>query len=539
MVDDLAEIWGQRLNARHGLNRPTLFWHRYLLIWLSLSVMATWARWRNMEMLIERHGATPLNVPTVPTDRSWAIPGVPAFVNFVNFDSAFQHWIDSLIARALLPSAWRCVETATNDDNTVLRRATSNPPRDHAPGLGRLARSLIPRLLLDELPGIGAAKLPLSALIALFPRRGAWIPPASSRGGERFVFPSAYLSLLDDFLAQTIPDSIGGASFLEMDARASRLRFRPGRLFVANTRSVNDSHRLVAAHALIAGERLVNAQHGGWEGTAACVAWNTHIYAQDFAFLTWGWKGQAGLAGRFAPFVAPQLAAVRNRHRSRDASLIMVGTRMPLNGMRFDCVPRPRRMIAYRAEKQLFLAGLSNDIRAKVRYRPYTRGPSDLEDESYFMQSSPDLRLVDRDLNGALLRCRLLVLDHPGTTLHLALAAGVPMVCFWNRDDWPLCAEAKPWFDRLEASGVLFRDAAAAAQGVNRIWPDVAAWWRGADVTAAIRECQQRYALTGPWTRPRLVRTLWRLSQMACDTAGPEHMAARPNEADATSSGDL
>jgi hypothetical protein len=90
-------------------------------------------------------------------------------------------------------------------------------------------------------------------------------------------------------------------------------------------------------------------------------------------------------------------------------------------------------------------------------------------------------------------------------------------VCFWNPADWPLCAEAKPYFDSLEKAGILYADADSAAAHVNAIWADVPAWWRSADVVNAIAAWRNQFARTRRFSRLALIGTLWRLSRQEGD----------------------
>jgi hypothetical protein len=512
LVDALAISWGARLNERHGLERPVAFWHRYLLLWLSLATMGTWARWRNAVELITRYGGESLDVITLNPSNPFSFPDFPAFTSRLLADPQFQWWMDSEIVRRLAPSNWRLIDAGAAEPNPIATVPPQPPSR-----IGTLARTLLPRLHVDHLPGLAASKVAYSALAAMLPRR----PAAATKhaDGGRTAFPSDYLAFLDEFLALCVPDTFAGAGFAPLDEEARKLRYRPGCLYIANTRAFSDRERLVSAHALVAGERLVNAQHGGWEGTAACVSWGRHAYGEDHAFLTWGWNAQAGLAGRFVPFTSPQLSKLRNRHRCRDRSLVLVGSRLAANGMRFDCVPRPRAMVEYRITKLQFLSALQPEVLDAARYRPYTRDISDFADGSYVQGRFPQVPIVAGDFHEAMLRCRLLVVDHPGSTMHVAVAANVPMICFWRTDDWALCDEAKPYFDELRAAGVLFNNPVSAARRVNEIWADVAGWWSSGNVVDAVRNWRHRFAHTGRFAHLKLIGTLWQLSRLGADQA--------------------
>lgn len=505
LTDNQVVQWGERLNRRHGTSHPFVFWDRYLNLWMSLAAMATWTRWRNAEALVERHGDIPLQV-MVRSDASFPVlRALPDLMSRLLSDPEFQLTLDSEILRRICPASWTLVE----QEPAPKPGGAENHPEPARPSL---VRRLLPRMAMDHLPGLVFSKPVYSALVQLLPRRPA-------RAAEKDVsleegtFPEEYLALLDWFASETLPDTIGGAGFRVLDKAASQIRYVPGRLFLTNTRSLSDRSRMISAHALTAGERLVNAQHGGWEGTSAAVPWNRQTYADDHAFLTWGWTRQAGLPGRCLPYFAPALADVRNRHRASTSALVMVGARLAANGMRFDCVPRPRDMLNYRRGKAEFLNTLRTKVRDQARYRPYTRDTCDFEETPYLSRHVPTLKFIEDGFHESMMSARLLIVDHPGTTMHIAVAANAPMVCFWDPAHWPLCAEAQPYFDQLEAAGVLHRDAASAALHVNEIWNDVPGWWRSPDVADAIAAWREQYARTGRFSRLSLIGTLWSLSR--------------------------
>ena len=95
-----------------------------------------------------------------------------------------------------------------------------------------------------------------------------------------------------------------------------------------------------------------------------------------------------------------------------------------------------------------------------------------------------------------LLQCRLVVLDHHGTTLLQAFAAHVPTVLFWDREAWGLCPEAEALLDRLAEAGIWFPTAESAAMHIREIWDHVPDWWNSEKVLAARQAWCQSYART-------------------------------------------
>jgi len=504
LVEYFVELWTVKLNKIHNIDRPLIFWRRYLSIWIWLVCMATWARWRNAEEIVSLHGEKEVEVMLCPKIPIPHFPDFHAVMFHLLSNSIFQWHLDSEIFIRLAPKTWKMREAKNSiDDSLYPKPSPSSTPRN-------LIRKILPRLTLDHLPGLTASKIFYSLLILLMPNGRV---PIVEEQYSLHSFPDDYLSFLKEFLDIVVPESISGAAFRAIDSEVRKLRYVPGRLFVTNTRSPIDKERLITSHAQMFGERLVCSQYGGWEGTAATAPWNRQAYTEDHAFLTWGWEEQAGSKGNFIPHLSSALSALRNRHREKNETLILVGARLVTNGMRFDCVPRPRAMLLYRKSKIQFFDALRKDLRAKSFYRPHKVDSIDLEDGPYVLDRVPEVQLHSGDLHGDLARCRLAVIDHPGTTMHIAVALNVPIICFWNYNDWPICTEAREIFDLLEKAKILFQEPELAAGHINAIWDNIFDWWSAPEVVDAVSIWRHQFARTGRFTSFSLVRTLWRLGR--------------------------
>ena len=111
-----------------------------------------------------------------------------------------------------------------------------------------------------------------------------------------------------------------------------------------------------------------------------------------------------------------------------------------------------------------------------------------------------------------MLACRLLVLDHHGTTMLEALAANVPTVMFWTREAWPLTPESEALLDVLARAGIWFGTAEEAAAKVNQVWEDPVSWWRSAAVQDARRAyCALQAMMVKGSENPYWTQTLTKL----------------------------
>ena len=157
---------------------------------------------------------------------------------------------------------------------------------------------------------------------------------------------------------------------------------------------------------------------------------------------------------------------------------------------------RPLDWIAYRSMKLDFIEGLDLAPKNNLIYYAYTRGNMDLDDVNFLDTKLKGLRVVPKGLNKDMINCRLLLLDHPGTTLHISLAANVPTVCYWNPDSFYIAAQAEPYFELLRQCNMLFNDPIAAAEHINKIWPNIDSWWLSDDVQNAREAWSNNFART-------------------------------------------
>lgn len=506
LANQLVPDWAERLNRRHGCSYSLGFWRLFLLNWLIMAVQPLWYRYRALEALAAANPG-PLTVERFEGDVHWDFPDLNALHDSFSRPD-FDLWMTSLAADAVLPAAWprspRRVESRP-------RKAAAPPPAS-ATLAGRLARTVFGRLAFGSIAGVRAAKIPLSLLIRLLPRRGQ----AKSHyhfddAGVFARFPDGFLSLLDRFLEQVLPESFGDG-FKVLETRALAQAYVPGRLFIDTVASPDDSLRLIAAMALERGEKLVTSQHGAAYGISAAMAAAAATEYPYHAFITWGWTRHGPYPGHFVPLPAPALTRFMDRHRPEGDTIVHVGGTLAVRGTRLGWLPRPAEFIAYRRDKLAFLAALSPELRQRLAYRPYLRNLQDLEDEDAVKTAFPDVAILTGDLHAAMFACRLLVLDHPGTTLSIALVADVPTICFWRDTHWPSCPEAEPQVEALRRAGILFDRPEDAAAQLDRIAADPQGWWHGREVRAARALWLSHHGRASRWWPLHWALALWRLA---------------------------
>ncbi len=485
----------------HAAALPRAYWDMALGSWLIMATQQVVERALRLTALVAQWGREPLCVPLLPEDCAFSFATEQDFVLSGALGHDYNHWLFSRLLEPILPAAW------SREYLPAVRAAyAAAPPADGKARLRRIVRDAARLLLLSlPFPRIKGFSLRQSLTFSLALLRNRTpvdhSRPLADYGSLRPELPCPALPLI----LASLPESLRQARHPARLRPASAPRTR-----VAHISACEDTaYRLRLARWRGKGHKLIFIQHGGNYGhirTDSIVP--VTEYCQH-AFITWGWTSQSPLRGNFLPLPHGQLARLRNAHKDASGLLLYVGTEMPVFPYRMDSRLTPRQYVQYRDDKQWFFEALPRRIHRQCLYRPYFPVPGTLDDAPWLLPRFPDVRLCVGPLDPHMLSCRLLVLDHHGTTLELAMAANVPMVLFWNRAGWGLCPETETALDALAAADIWHPTAESAAMHLRRIWDDVPAWWNSAPVQKARADWCAQYALTvdGP-VEPLWINTL-------------------------------
>lgn len=503
------------LNSQHGTTYSTDFWRLIAMPWLMELVQRLWVQHERIRSLAARHGSRPLRAKVWLDDVEWRFEDVEQFQESLLREASFNWWLDSHVLATIRPAGW---VLDADGERPGPRPSAASPLKPHErSGWRGWARRAKMRWGLTDIYGARWATLCLGLYINVLPRgRSTYrIHPADDGFRPEEFFPQAFLDLLDRMIERTLPLSYG-ARFDDYARFAKSLPMRPGRLRLGVIDLWNDMEKVVAAYAHEGGEKLVVPQHGGFY---ALLRW--HIHAEELegrngALVTWGWTHYRGMTTRLVPLPAPLPSRVAGKHCFRDRRLILVGSVIRFRMMRIAVEPWGSSWLEYCRSAVRFLDSLAPAVRAATWFRPYMNTATDLKHE-YVTEVFPDMPLLTGDLHAAMVRCRMLVTTGPDTTTHLALAANVPTVVFWEPQFFKLAEQALPYFDKLKRAGIYFDDPNAAARHVSSVWDTVEDWWMDPQTQDARRTWTDHYARSHRlwalhWLRPlaRLSREEWR-----------------------------
>ena len=518
----LIRLFGDEADAQGGCWRSGRFWEMALGPFLLPAVHMLADRQRRVADLIKRYGDERLRVELLPEDVPFSFHSTLDFtVNGIQ-DVRFNHYVFSRILQSVLASSpagtipW-CV-------------AYSSPePLHQANGPGRRAFSAriadVLRWRLRDLPfprykGFSLAQALFLSLAVLLNKRRLDDRRLDfslyCTEGFRWIFPAE--KLIRACLPTGLRDGLSAGKSVP-HAAEGRPNTAPG-TFRGMTPAYmqDDAYRLRLAELLESGFRLFGLQHGANYGNLRSVGILPFEYSQH-AFFTWGWRNHEGVPSNARPLPHPALTSICGRHKETAPRLILVGAEMSTYLYRLKSRPQAGAMLAYRKRKTAFFRCLAEALglptpagtvscgrlaAPELLYRPYFKVAGGLDDADYVLRRVPEVGLCTGDLTERMLGCRLLVLDHYGTTLHMALAADVPTLTFWNRDEWGMERESERVLDILQECGILHASPEDAAHHAARFWNDPSTWWKSPPVRKARSLWLRRYATAHPWTRLRL-----------------------------------
>lgn len=473
-----------------GSPLPPAYWDLAFGAWLIMVTQQVVDRWLRVQAMVDLWGQDALTVDILPPDCTFTFGDDHDFVLGGCLGHTYNHWLLSRLLEAVWPAAWtKRVLPVVHERHCGADQALNW--KEHCK---EAARQVLLRWPFPVVKGFSLYQM----------LRFSWALRCNTRQEDcsrpltDFATAPENLPPLDlpcdilPLLYASMPQGIRNAKHPERLKRAARLRTR-----VANVAAYEDTaYRMQLARWRGMGHKLVFVQHGGNYGHVRTSSMAPVLEYPQHAFITWGWTEHCPYRGNFIPLPHPQLAALRDRHKEASGKLLFVGAELTVFPYRMDSRLTPCQIVQYREDKQWFFESLPRAMQSQCQYRPYFSVPGALTDAEWLLPRFPLVRLCSGPLDPHMLTCRLLVLDHHGTTLELALAANVPMVLYWDRALWGLCPESEAALDVLAAAGIWHPTAEAAATHIVQVWEDVPRWWQSEKVQAARRHWMQQYSLT-------------------------------------------
>ena len=492
MARDMVGPLAVELNALHGCDYDTRFWNTLMMPWLTAMSQAVKTRWIEIEKFLANHRDQPFRVPVWSGPVDWQFRSLSDFWQRGLLAEPFNYWLTSRLALMMAPPEWQFepADEHLPDLPTEHIEALPTPVK-------RLARGVLGRFRFDNVLGVRPVEILLfSIYLSLLPSG-----PEGNAADERTVPEGSPVEkeqrdLFSEIVRATLPDTYTKRfSNLEKDARAKPYgtgkRSVKGGVLMFNEREIFE-----AAFSEAAGEKVVSVQHGGVYGISLSLPDAGETEYRHDTLVTWGWSGHSGHPVNAVPLPSPFLSRFRDRHCERTDDIVLVGTQLRAFGGRLDSTPRGRQVLDYRRDKIAFIEALAPVARGRFAYRPGSPDVTSFEDLAFIERAVGAVPVIRDKFHDTVLGCRLIVIDHLGTTPAISMAANTPTVLYMRDAFWPISPDAEAYFSTLAEVGIFHNDPIAAAQHINGVAEDISSWWLRDDVQSARERWLEQFART-------------------------------------------
>lgn len=336
-------------------------------------------------------------------------------------------------------------------------------------------------------PNVAASDVPLDLRVR-----------ASLACGNR---DTVFDTLLNDLVAKWMPKTYveDFSSFRKKSLAA--FPAKPRLVFTANAYQGDDAFKLWAAEQTLRQVPLVIGQHGGNLGIAHHNQTEDHQFLIADAFCSWGWRHTK--YGNTVPL--PSLQLSDNVIASDpEGDVLIVLASLPRYFYCHFSMPMAGEFLTYLEDQMAFVRKIRNSsIRERIRIRLNGDGFGwDIAERFTAAGMGWAIDANQEHLDVRLARARLCIASYNATVILQTLASNFPTLAYWNPAVFDIRPEAVPAASLLREVGILHDSYDSAAQTLNAVHDNIAAWWYAPRLQAARVKFCRTYAHTSPgWTK--------------------------------------
>jgi len=277
-------------------------------------------------------------------------------------------------------------------------------------------------------------------------------------------FPTLYLEDFDTYMGKVI----------------SGIKQFPKVIFSSTGWFFNEEFKFFSAYCMEKGSKLAGFQHGGLYGAAKWMPVEEHEIEITDRFFSWGWtkKNQPKVRPLANPKISYLYYKGKNIRRMQNQQLLFVGNAHPRYLYRFFSVPVAEMYDEYLDWRNIFLRELAASIRDRILIRLY---PTEYgrEESAYIKREFNGMKFDNHNLSllKQLEKSKIVIIDHPVTTMLEALSRNVPTILYWNPNSWELRMEAEGFFEELHDAQIWHKEPISAAKFLNEVEVEPLEWW--------------------------------------------------------------
>ena len=490
------------LNNRNKTNYSERFWRIMLIPYLYGITYAFFERKARLIQFINKFKDDEIYVRLISKNINWNFNNTLDFVHNGLQNQIFNEWLFSRILETMIPQKWV-------SEQYVAQVETKPFDKTKKSNSGSLKQKIIQNMNYFRCSNVAGIR-PIESILWLAFLSIKPIRKAKSKNISLTNINNKKL-INDDLMnivSKTMPKSLSEISKLRIPNRKPR----PGRIrLVGPPIYYRDKHKYFLAKCVEGGERIICTQHGGGGCNIKNFPMRAEVEYKQYKYFSWGWNKHENYSGNIKPLPSPYLARYKEKHNEKNGNIILVGTSAPLYSYRLSSEPQAMQRVEYRKGKIEFINHIDNKIIPNLYYRPDFNENGALEDNSFIKRKFPLIKIIKNNFHNELLKARLIVLDHPGTTLFIAFAANVPTICFWHKEHWIMNTQSEPYFKAMKEAGILFESGSSAAEKINNIYNKTQDWWKQPYIQAVRDSFCHQYARSSKLWRWEWLKTLWKL----------------------------
>jgi len=479
----LSQKIGKKLNSKYGLKLSDAFWSIFLNSWLISLVQICIEREKRLLDVIDKYKEQEIAV-VISTKNNWDFIDSHDFLNNGVLDPHFNEWLNSRILEDQIPSKWN-VTYKEIDINTKRVQAKKNKTKVF---VKKIINLTAPRC--SEIYGFSLLDRLFFSLLLVF---------KAKIGSSAFKEPlKEDINWSFDFLNNVV-DKLNFDYFSRLN-NININKNNAGKLKLISADDLfYDVDKIIdSAQRVEGGEYLIGTQHGGHTYGSALITdfLNTVEINKCLQFFTWGWSKLGDTTTVLKQLPSPYLSKFRYRHKQKNDKIILVGTKMNLFFRRFESSPQSHQWFDYRERKRTLISNIYavEYLYKDLHYRPYFNENGALKEISFLKNRFQDLRFLTGSLHKEMFNCRILILDHPGTTLNIAMAGNIPVLCCWDENYFHFNAQASSKLNVLKNSNIYFSCIDELMLHLKMVNTDISGWWNSKDVQKARKDWVNQFA---------------------------------------------
>ena len=495
-----------QLNNKLDLNHSEKFWRIILMPWLLTFVQITWLKQKLINNFIKAHNNDEIFVEMLDNSVKWDFMDHLDFMKNGVENIEFNHWLFSRLIENNIPENWKisyrkCTYKKYYDTgkllNPTLKARIADKLEVLFPLIGINGINVFEAILFKIVNKIKIQKIKKEEQTKKISYNKSnndieWNLDWDST--VKNIFPRAFLSITRKY--------------------KSPYKYKKLVFSTASISYYDFKKRLKLALSVERGAQSIGIQHGGAYGTFAVHSLVTAVeYENSHRFFSWGWEKTSYQKEKIIPLPSPSLSKLR--YCCKTEEIIFVNGISSILPLRINSLKQPNQVINERNDNSAFIKGLDNKLLSNLFYRPSfslkSGGQISLLDEEFIKSNFPKVRIIKGDLHARTMKSKLLILNQPGTTFNIAMAANIPTICYWNPKFYYIDEMAKSYFKKLEDVGIIYNNPIDAAQKANKIWNDIDAWWGQATLQKARHDWTFKYARNSKYWFRDWVKTIWNI----------------------------